>query len=33
LLRRLGELDIDFKDLDTERSSLEDIFISLVERT
>jgi ABC-2 type transport system ATP-binding protein len=32
LLRRLGELDIDFKDLDTERSSLEDIFISLVER-
>jgi ABC-2 type transport system ATP-binding protein len=33
LLRRLGELDIDFKDLDTERSSLEDIFVSLVERT
>ncbi|MDB5414339.1 MAG: transporter ATP-binding protein [Rubritepida sp.] len=32
LLRRLGELGIDFKDLDTERSSLEDIFISLVER-
>ena len=32
LLRRLGELDIDFKDLDTERSSLEDIFVSLVER-
>jgi ABC-2 type transport system ATP-binding protein len=32
LLRRLGELDIDFKDLDAERSSLEDIFISLVER-
>ena len=33
LLRRLVELDIDFKDLDTERSSLEDIFVSLVERT
>ncbi|MBR0667841.1 ABC transporter ATP-binding protein [Roseomonas hellenica] len=33
LLRRLGELGIDFKDLDTERSSLEDIFISLVERS
>ncbi|MDB5378671.1 MAG: transporter ATP-binding protein [Rubritepida sp.] len=32
LLRRLGELNIDFKDLDTERSSLEDIFIRLVER-
>ncbi|HEY4252547.1 MAG TPA: ABC transporter ATP-binding protein [Roseomonas sp.] len=32
LLRRLGELGIDFKDLDTERSSLEDIFISLLER-
>jgi len=31
LLRRLGELGIDFKDLDTERSSLEDIFIRLVE--
>ena len=31
LLRRLGELGIDFKDLDTTRSSLEDIFVSLVE--
>jgi ABC-2 type transport system ATP-binding protein len=30
LLRRLGELEIDFKDLDTARSSLEDIFVSLV---
>ena len=30
LLRRLGELGIDFKDLDTSRSSLEDIFVSLV---
>ncbi len=33
LLRRLGELGIDFKDLDTSRSSLEDIFVGLVERT
>jgi ABC-2 type transport system ATP-binding protein len=32
LLRRLGELGIDFQDLDTERSSLEDIFVSLLER-
>jgi ABC-2 type transport system ATP-binding protein len=32
LLKRLGELGIDFRDLDTERSSLEEIFISLVER-
>jgi len=32
LLLRLGELGIDFKDLETERSSLEDIFVSLVER-
>jgi ABC-2 type transport system ATP-binding protein len=32
LLKRLGELGIGFKDLDTERSSLEEIFISLVER-
>ncbi len=32
LLRRLGELGIDFKDLDTSRSSLEDIFVDLVER-
>jgi ABC-2 type transport system ATP-binding protein len=32
LLRRLGELGIGFKDLETTRSSLEDIFVSLVER-
>jgi ABC-2 type transport system ATP-binding protein len=32
LLRRLGELEIDYKDLDTSRSSLEDIFVGLVER-
>ncbi|HWI85603.1 MAG TPA: ABC transporter ATP-binding protein [Sphingomonas sp.] len=32
LLRRLGELGIDFRDLDTARSSLEDIFVGLVER-
>ena len=32
LLRLLGEMGIDFKDLDTSRSSLEDIFVSLVER-
>lgn len=32
LLRRLGELGIEFKDLDTARSSLEDIFVSLVDR-
>jgi ABC-2 type transport system ATP-binding protein len=31
LLRRLAELGIDFRDLDTSRSSLEDIFVSLVE--
>ncbi len=30
LLRRLGALGIDFKDLQTEQSSLEDIFVSLV---
>jgi ABC-2 type transport system ATP-binding protein len=30
LLRRLSELHIDFKDLHTEQSSLEDIFVSLV---
>ncbi|WP_293473073.1 ABC transporter ATP-binding protein [Phenylobacterium sp.] len=30
LLRRLGERGIDFKDLRTEESSLEDIFVSLV---
>ena len=34
LLRRLGEAGIDFKDLQTSQSSLEDIFVSLVrERT
>jgi ABC-2 type transport system ATP-binding protein len=33
LLRRLAELGIDFKDLHTEQSSLEDIFVSLVKRT
>ena len=32
LLKRLGELGIDIKDLETARSSLEDIFVSLVER-
>ncbi|MHB1305126.1 MAG: ABC transporter ATP-binding protein [Acidiphilium sp.] len=32
LLRRLGGMGIDFKDLDTGRSSLEDIFVSLVEQ-
>jgi ABC-2 type transport system ATP-binding protein len=30
LLRRLGELGIDFKDLQTVQSSLEDIFVDLV---
>jgi ABC-2 type transport system ATP-binding protein len=30
LLRRLGELGIDFKDLQSSESSLEDIFVSLV---
>jgi ABC-2 type transport system ATP-binding protein len=30
LLRRLGELGIEFKDLQTHQSSLEDIFVSLV---
>ena len=33
LLRRLSELHVDFKDLHTEQSSLEDIFVSLVHRT
>ena len=34
LLKRLGELDISFKDLNTHQSSLEEIFVSLVsERT
>lgn len=32
LLRRLDELGVDFKDLDTASSSLEDIFVSLVDR-
>ena len=32
LLRKLGELGIAFKDLDTSKSSLEDIFVELVER-
>ena len=30
LLRRLNERGVDFKDLKTEQSSLEDIFVSLV---
>lgn len=30
LLRRLGELGIGYKDLNTQQSSLEDIFVSLV---
>jgi ABC-2 type transport system ATP-binding protein len=30
LLRRLGEAGIDFKDLKTSQSSLEDIFVKLV---
>jgi ABC-2 type transport system ATP-binding protein len=30
LLRRLGEAGIDFKDLKTSQSSLEDIFVNLV---
>jgi ABC-2 type transport system ATP-binding protein len=33
LLRRLDQLGIGFTDLDTARSSLEDIFVSLVEET
>jgi ABC-2 type transport system ATP-binding protein len=32
LLKRLGDLGIDFKDLQTNQSSLEDIFVSLVSR-
>jgi ABC-2 type transport system ATP-binding protein len=32
LLRRLGELGVDFKDLETESTSLEDIFVDLVGR-
>lgn len=31
LLRRLGELGLAYRDLDTSRSSLEDIFVNLVE--
>jgi ABC-2 type transport system ATP-binding protein len=30
LLKRLGDLGIGFKDLNTRQSSLEDIFVSLV---
>ena len=30
LMRRLGEAGVDFADLDTRESSLEDIFVSLV---
>jgi ABC-2 type transport system ATP-binding protein len=32
LLRKLSELGIGFKDLQTEQSSLEDIFVSLVHK-
>jgi ABC-2 type transport system ATP-binding protein len=32
LLRRMGDLGIGYKDLDTRQSSLEDIFVSLVHR-
>jgi ABC-2 type transport system ATP-binding protein len=32
LLRRLGELGIEFRDLHSEQSSLEEIFVSLVQR-
>jgi ABC-2 type transport system ATP-binding protein len=32
LLKRLDELGIGFSDLDTSRSSLEDIFVDLVEQ-
>jgi ABC-2 type transport system ATP-binding protein len=31
LLRKLGDLHIGFKDLETSKSSLEDIFVDLVE--
>jgi ABC-2 type transport system ATP-binding protein len=30
LLKKLGEVGVDFKDLQTEQNSLEDIFVSLV---
>jgi ABC-2 type transport system ATP-binding protein len=33
LMRRLAELGLDFKDLNTEQSSLEDIFVSLVHKS
>ena len=33
LLRRLDEIGIDYRDIDTARSSLEDIFVGLVEGT
>lgn len=33
LLRKLGDRGVDFKDLHTQESSLEDIFVSLVRRT
>jgi ABC-2 type transport system ATP-binding protein len=33
LLRRLAAAGIEFKDLQTEQSSLEDIFVSLVRKT
>jgi ABC-2 type transport system ATP-binding protein len=33
LLKRLGELGVDFKDLQTRQSSLEEIFVSLVRET
>jgi len=33
LLRRLGELGIGFKDVNTQQSSLEEIFVSLVHDT
>jgi ABC-2 type transport system ATP-binding protein len=32
LMRRLNETGVDFADLDTRQSSLEDIFVSLVSR-
>ena len=32
LLRRLNEIGIDFKDLDTSTTTLEDIFVDLVGR-
>jgi ABC-2 type transport system ATP-binding protein len=32
LLRRLSELRIDYQDLETRQTSLEEIFVSLVEK-